>query len=452
MKLSFEQQFIKFIRENELFSDLDHLLVAVSGGSDSVLLAHLLKKLHLKFSIAHCNFKLRGEESEGDELFVSNLADELNVPIYVKHFSTDQYATDQKVSIQMAARALRYSWFQEILKKEKINYIITAHHKDDLAETVLLNLSKGSVLNGLHGIKPKNNNIVRPLLWASKNEIKKYIAEEKISYREDSSNHSSKYQRNLIRHQIFPEFEKINPSFSETILQTSLLRNQINNWFETYCLTLKDQLFSHHQGILSCAKEALIKFNEAIIFELIRTYNFTPHQAINIYKALKGTESKEFNSKTHRIIIDRSLLQIIPIIEHEKNDGVLVFEEGNYIYQSQIIHFNFTKYPPAQFKQHPPHIAYLDADKIIFPLQIRVWKNGDYFQPFGMQGNKKISDYLTDIKQGKYEKEHQLVVVSEDIICWVVNKRIDERFKIDETTERILKIEVLNHKNETLHS
>ena len=194
MKQSFHQHFLHFIREYKLFTDIDKLLVTVSGGIDSVVLVHLLKKLDFHFSIIHCNFKLRGEESEGDELFVSKLADELNVPIFIRHFDTGTYAEHNKLSIQMAARELRYEWFEEVRSKEKFDYIITAHHKDDLAETVLLNLSKGSVLSGLHGIKPKKGDIIRPLLWATKKDIAEYANKEKIFFCEDSSNASDKYQ------------------------------------------------------------------------------------------------------------------------------------------------------------------------------------------------------------------------------------------------------------------
>ncbi len=421
---------------------MDKLLVTVSGGIDSVVLVHLLKKLDFHFSIIHCNFKLRGEESEGDELFVNKLADELNVPIYIKHFDTGTYATQNKLSTQMAARELRYQWFEEVRSKEKFDYIITAHHKDDLAETVLLNLSKGSVLSGLHGIKAKNGDIIRPLLWATKKDIAKYAAKEKITFREDSSNASDKYQRNLIRHKILPEFEKLNPSFSDTIFQTSMLRGQISDWFEKYCAEIKEKSFQVKGKVLYCDKNVLTKLNEAILFELIREYNFNSSQAIDLFGSLHETEAKEFVSATHRLVKDRSSVTIAELHEKTKDNTLSIAGEGEYRINDLTLQLTIANTIPTIDELKNPAYTFLDFEKLNFPLTIRTWQEGDSFHPYGMKGKKKVSDYLTNIKLGKLEKENQTVMLSGNDICWIVDKRIDDAFKIDTQTKKVLKVEI----------
>ena len=442
MKQNFHQRFLHFIREYKLFTDIDKLLVTVSGGIDSVVLVHLLKKLDFHFSIIHCNFKLREEESEGDELFVSKLADKLNVPIYIKHFDTGKYAEQKKLSIQMAARELRYQWFEEVRANEKFDYIITAHHKDDLAETVLLNLSKGSVLSGLHGIKPKNGDIIRPLLWATKKDIAEYASKEKISFREDSSNASDKYQRNLIRHKILPEFEKLNPSFSETIFQTSVLRGQISDWFEKYCAEIKSKSFQQRGSVLHCDKNVLAHLNEAILFELIREFGFNSSQAIDLFGSLHETEAKEFVSSTHRLVKDRSSVSIAPLFE-KTNDSILsITGEGKYEINDLTLQLTVANTIPTIDELKNPAFTFLDYEKLNFPLTIRIWQEGDSFHPYGMKGKKKVSDYLTNIKLGKLEKENQTVMLSGNDICWIVDKRIDDAFKIDSQTKTVLRVEI----------
>ena len=425
MKQSFHHNFISFVRTYGLFTDMDRLLLAVSGGVDSMVLAHVLQR----------------KESEQDGLLVSKLAEELNVPVYIKSFDTNIYSLENKVSIQMAARELRYEWFQELVSKQNYDYIVTAHHKNDFAETVLMNLSKGSVIKGLQGIRPKNNNIVRPLLWASKEEILEYAAKEKIVFREDSSNASDKYQRNLIRHNIIGEFEKINPSFIDTVFESSLLRGQISDWFENQCKEIKSRLFTNNENIIIINKKELYKYNAAILCELLKEYNFSTSHIIHIFSSLRESEGKEFISPTHRIVKDRDSLSILPLSNNDDLKEFAIPSEGTYKIAHQDFTFTVTNSLPDKMEFNNPDITFLNFDKMSFPLFARVWEEGDTFKPFGMKGKKKkISDFLTDIKLGKLEKEKQILLLNGNDICWVVGKRIDERYRIEPVTAQILKI------------
>ena len=421
----------------------------MSGGVDSVVMAHLFHRAGFKFAIAHCNFQLRGEESEADEAFVKELAHRLEAPFFVKRFDTQVLTIEQGLSIQMAARDLRYEWFKELLKRNEYKYLATAHHKDDVAETILLNLIKGSVLKGLHGILPKSNLIIRPLLFASKEGIMEYAAYKKHDHREDKSNADSKYQRNLVRNKIIPLLKQINPELPETMYHAAERRHQLEQWAGIYSEKIKNEIVKPSETGLKVFIKDLNEYGiyPQIFFEWVEIYGFNYVQVEEMFAAMNETESKVFLASGYRMIKDREFVSIESV--HDKETDNVLIEKG----QSSAIcgQYSFTINPMHKssiIDFSNPSVAYLDEEKLQFPLYVRKWEHGDAFKPFGLRGRKKISDYLTELKLPFQEKENQLVICSGNDICWVVGCRIDDRFKVSERTRKVLKIETHSQKSE----
>ena len=433
-------RFVRNIVEKRLFSPTDRLLLAVSGGVDSVVLCDLCRSAGFSFEIAHVNFQLRGEDSVLDECFVKGLAEHYHVPFHLKKADTAGYAESHKVSVQVAARQLRYQWFNELLEKGP-RYLLTAHHADDNVETVLMNFFRGTGITGLRGMVAKHDNIVRPLLFVSKKEIIDHAKEKKLSWREDISNASDKYSRNYFRNAVIPMVYKIFPEVE------SNLAHNISRFAEVEELYLQ-AVDLHKKKLLE------IKGNEVhipvlklkkisplhtVLFEVINKYNFTPHQLNEVIHLLDGEQGSFVQSPTHRIIKNRNWLIIAPketenavhiIIgdgDREVNfpGGVMKVENAT----SDRIHFAID----AQ-------VAELDHRRIKFPLLLRKWKAGDYFYPLGMKKKKKVSRFLIDQKLSRTDKEKLYVLESDKKICWVVGMRIDERFKITASTTKVLKI------------
>ena len=414
-------------------------LLAVSGGVDSVVMAELFQKAKYKFGIAHCNFQLREAESDGDEKFVKGIADCSGNAFHVKQFDTAAYAKKKKLSIQMAARELRYEWLKEIAEKNKYDYIVIAHHNDDAIETFFINLLRGTGIAGLHGINAEHGNVIRPMLCFSRQEIEEYAKEHKLKWREDSSNASDKYERNKIRHHLLPELKKINSDASKAIQHT------IDN--------LKDVEFVYRKGIEEEAKKLIttkgntiyfsikglqeLQFAHIYVYEELKKYGFNYSQAKEIIKSLKGQAGKVFLSSTHRLTKDRIQLILEKIAEKKDTLGKLKSETKKY--QSGAFELKLSVKPkPAGFK--PPiskDIACLDYDKLKFPLEIRKWATGDKFYPLGMFKPKKISDFLIDNKVSLSEKDGVFVLVSGKEIVWVIGHRIDDRFKIVSATKKL---------------
>jgi len=440
-----EKEFLIYIEHHQLFNNSDNILLAVSGGIDSVVMLYLFKKFDFAFDIVHCNFKLRGNESNGDEEFVKKLANSLKVNCYVKHFETKAYAQEKNLSIQMAARELRYNWFENIRKEKNYKYVAVAHNKNDVIETFLINIIRGTGLKGLTGIKPKNNFIIRPLLFAERDEIKKYCTDNNIEFREDSSNLSTKYLRNKIRHEIIPAFIEFNPKFNQTIIDNIQHLTDAQEIYAQAINEFKNNCIEEKEGDIYIEIDKINKnkhLKSTYLFEILREYNFSNKIISDIIQSLKNISGKTFYSRTHRIIKDRNNLIITPFTSSEEHTYYI--DEGTkYIYQPLNMHIEILK-NSVDFKfDKNKNIGYFDYDKLSFPLIIRKWKKGDYFQPFGMQGLKKLSNYFIDEKFSLIDKEKVWLLASGEKIIWIIGYRTDDRFKITTSSKIIIKISII---------
>jgi tRNA(Ile)-lysidine synthase len=438
------KRFEKYYQNQHLFAKTDKILLAVSGGRDSVAMVYLFQAAQLNFGIAHCNFKLRGKDSDKDEKFVFDLAKKLKVPFYKISFDTKTYAKTNKLSTQMAARELRYRWFAEIKEKNNFQYIATAHHKNDVAETLLINLAKGTGLSGLHGIKNKVGAIIRPLLCFNRGEIDALIEENKLLFREDKSNEETKYVRNKVRHKIIPELEKINPSFIETIFNETqhfgeleqLLEIKINEDKKKCWKVLKD-------GTIEVEIENLLMLKplKTYLFYFLKPYGFNAEDVIDVMNSLGKQSGKKFSSSTHQLVKDRNKLIISTIRQKERTEFVIEKLED---FKKLPISIEAKMVAKNQLKtiKKDKHLAYLNAEKVIFPLVLRKWKTGDKFKPFGMKGMKKLSDFFVDEKFSLVEKEKVWILTANNKIVWVVGHRIDDDFKITEHIKEIIQLKV----------
>ncbi|RYY45535.1 MAG: tRNA lysidine(34) synthetase TilS [Chitinophagaceae bacterium] len=436
------ESFKKFITANHLFTIKDHLLLAVSGGVDSVALCELCHQCGFEFSIAHCNFQLRGEESDGDESFVRELAQRYAVPFFVERFDTATYAAQEKKSIQVAARELRYAWFQQLLQQAPVNlhFILTAHHADDNIETILMNFFKGSGINGLKGILPRQQDIMRPLLFASKQDIEQYATQRGLSYREDSSNNSDKYTRNYFRNQLIPGLQKVFPQVKENLLNNVARFQEINCIYNNAMEQIKSKLLfpvkdELHIPVLKLQKT---EGTATILYEIIKDYGFTAHQGKEVMKLLNSESGKYVQSASHRILRNRKWMIISKLDQSmqtihllEKGQDMLPFEAGKLVVKQP------EKIPAIHTDQL---VAQLDSSKIEFPLLIRKWKTGDYFYPLGMKKKKKLSRFFIDQKLSLQQKQQVWVVESNKKIVWIIGHRIDDRCKITDSTTGILSL------------
>ncbi len=441
-----------YINHHNLANSGTSILVACSGGVDSMVLVDVLLKLNYNISLAHCNFQLRGKESDADELFLHDFAMKHNIPFYNIKFDTKEYKQNKDVSTQMAARELRYNWFEQIRKENHYHSIAVAHHLDDQLETILLNITKGTGIKGLTGMQPKNGYIIRPLLEISKQEILEYAKQNNIVFREDSSNASDDYQRNLIRHQIVPQLQKINPALHETAAVFINRMNDYEGLVDAQLLSVKKKCYSEKDGITEI-KMGFIKAHKSgktILFHLLRDFGFNSDVVQNIFD-VKET-GKQFFSETHRIVTDRKSLFIVPknverenYLSFDKIPNQIVF--NNYKIQCSIVAVQELNIKPSN------RYAYFDADKIEFPLLIRYYKEGDYFYPFGMSkpktpgkiGKKKLSKYFKDEKFSLLDKENTAVLFSGEKLIWLLGHRIDDRYKVTDKTKTVLKMVIVDH-------
>ena len=437
--------FTEHINANFSFIKNKKLLIAISGGIDSVVLTYLLYQLNFDISLAHCNFQLRNEDSDKDEKFVKQLADQLQLPVFIKSFATLEYAKKEKLSIQLAARKLRYKWFNFVLKENKLDYILTAHHADDNLETFLINTIRGTGLDGLTGIPEKNENILRLLLPFSREQIENYATENNLMWREDSSNIDTKYVRNKIRHQVIPVLKELNPSvlnsFNKTLQNLKGSRQIIKDSIEN----LKGiVMVPSEAGIQKIDIQKLKEFNnpQAYLYELLNEFGFTEWNDIN--DLLDAQSGKQIVSLTNRIVKDRDYLLLTNLAAKDSANKEKNFEvsEKDKIVEVEDIKLEFSQLKTINIEGKTQNIAFVDRDKIKFPLVVRKWKNGDYFYPSGMHGKKKLSKFFIDEKISILQKEKIWLLCSANEIIWVIGKRLDDRFKAIVTTENILKIEL----------
>ena len=444
------KKFEKYYQNQHLFAKTDNILLTVSGGRDSVAMVYLFKAAKLNFGIAHCNFKLRGKEADKDEKFVKEVAEKIKVPFYTISFNTKEFANEHKISTQMAARELRYHWFEEIRTQNNFDYIATAHHKNDVAETLLINLTKGTGLSGLHGILAKNGNIVRPLLCFNRTEINDFVKSNKIKFREDKSNEETKYVRNKIRHNIIPELEKINPSFIETIFNETQQFAELEQLLETKINEDRKKCFSVKDENIEIDIPKLLKLKplKTYLFYFLKPFGFNADDVIDVMNSLDKQSGKKFLSKSHQIIKDRKKLLISILINTEKKEFEVNTLKGFSSLPIKLAAKIISKENLKFIKKDLPdgkagkNYAYLDAEKIHFPLMLRKWQHGDKFKPFGMKGVKKLSDFFVDEKFSLIEKENVWLLTSNNKIVWVVGYRINDDFKLIEKTKQVLLLEI----------
>lgn len=431
------QKLQEYIDKHKLFTAENKLLLAVSGGIDSVVMLNLLHRLGYTIQVAHMNFQLRDEESNEDEKFIKNLCEHLKIPIHIKRVDTLKSQADDKISIQMAARKLRYDWFQELKNEHQLDYLLTAHHADDSIETVLINILRGTGLSGLKGIV-HNEMGIRPMLCFSREEIHDYARANHIHWREDSSNSKEDYLRNKLRLNIMPQLDKVAHQWRANVLKLSEdivvsekilakhYNDQLNNIFSNNCYDVSE---------IKNREDGFWLFRKSLL-----TFNFSHGAIDDIFLHIDSQTGAKFSSSTHRLIKDRNTFIVEEFSDFVPSEEIII--------ESDLSYKNNTKYnlelkylemanKPEIFNKNE---IYIDCDKLEFPLQIRHWQAGDWFIPFGMKGKKKLSDFFIDEKFSIHQKENTFVLVSGSIIVAILNNRVDDRYKITDTTNRILKV------------
>ncbi len=412
-------------------------LLACSGGVDSVVLAHLLAQLRYDFVLAHCNFRLRGDESDLDATFVVELAMRIEKEVLTKEFDTNAYVAEHRCSIQEAARELRYNWFNAVVEEKGLTKIVTAHHADDSLETFLINLSRGTGIDGLLGIPERNNRICRPLLPFARAEILNYASEVGLEWREDSSNEEQKYLRNKIRHNVVPALKSLHPSFLQNFERTRAHLQESNVLIDRYTEQLKRDLFQENEGVITISIDTLKQFHplKPYLYVLFKEYGFT--QWNDIEALLDAKSGKSLYSKTHRLNKDRTVLLLQPIPENQNKEWQIPVVPAQ-VENPFPMRLSFVD----QMENKGNDILYADKDTLEDILVVRKYKKGDYFYPFGMRGKKKLSKYFKDQKYSVNMKEAQWLLTSGENIVWVVGQRTDNRFKVTKTTKKIVKISV----------
>lgn len=444
MMLLAKKQFTDFVQSHQLFKPEDKVLLTVSGGKDSVLMAKLFAASGFRFAIAHCNFNLRGAESLRDERFVSELAKKLNVPFFLKRFDTKGAAVTEKISIQMAARNLRYEFFEQIRVSQNFDKIAVAHHQNDAIETVLINLIRGTGIAGLHGIKVNQRNIVRPLMCFTTDEIESLVKDNDIAYVDDSSNASNKYMRNKIRLDIIPEMQKLNPSLAQTFRQNISYFSQLETLLNNHVESLSSQIIIPEGNNIKIEICNILKLNpqQLLLFELLRPYGFNTTQVDNLLACLNGLSGKQFFSKSAVLTVDREFITIHPLNITEHTEELLLNDLGNFVFGNHQFTTISSSKMPESFELKKAYVAF---DKLIFPLKIRYWQQGDRFRPFGMKGLKKLSDYFVNQKIPLQQKSKIPILVNgNNEIIWICGYRSDERYKVNSDTKKIIIFDLQN--------
>ncbi|REH00923.1 tRNA lysidine(34) synthetase TilS [Flavobacterium aquicola] len=422
------------------FLNQKKLLLAVSGGLDSMVLLHLFQELKFDIAIAHCNFQLRGVESFGDQKFIQEYADANAVPIYVTQFDTEAFAKDYKLSTQVAARVLRYNWFYELLENENFDYILTAHHADDNLETFLINFTRGTGLEGLTGIPVQNDKIIRPLLFLTRNEIDNYAKEHDIRWREDSSNASDKYVRNKIRHHLIPILKELNPNFISSFLKTESYLQQSQSMVEDAASMVYQQVAHEEEDQIHFDLKKLMQLPnyQSYLYQWLKEYGFTAWD--DIYDLVDGQSGKQVFATDYRLLKDRDFIIVCPVKQIEISEEFYITENQTEV--NVPLKLSISKADDILIDSNT--VIFVDADQLVYPLVLRKWKTGDVFIPLGMGGkSKKVSKLFKDEKLSLIEKENIWILCSGEQIVWVVGIRADNRFRTVNTTKNILKIELI---------
>jgi len=448
------QAFKTYIRTANLFSTNDCILLAVSGGVDSVVMVKLFQEAGFNFGIAHFNFGLRGEESDGDEKFVQQLALESEVPFYVKHFDTHQYAEEKKISIQMAARDLRYAWFEQLLTEHAYTYIATAHHLDDQAETFFINLLRGTGISGMHGILPKQGKIIRPMMYTTREKIMAFALSQKLDWREDRSNKSRKYLRNKLRLDVLNELYNINPQFSYKLNESICYLRNVETIYNNHIAGITADLVQHTPEGILISIDWVYEYepHDTYLYELLKPYGFAFPVVKEIVRSLDTFSGKIFYSPTHRLLRDREnfiIQKLTEISSRTYTNEVFSLERTVSNIEEPICLCTHETDNMDDLPMGKASIACLDLDKLVFPLTLRKWEKGDWFMPLGLKGKKKLSDFFINQKFSLADKEKTWLLLSGEDIVWVVGKRIDNRFKITQKTKKAFVITCVDDSGET---
>ncbi|RYY32512.1 MAG: tRNA lysidine(34) synthetase TilS [Sphingobacteriaceae bacterium] len=431
-------RFTEFIEQNALFTPENSILIAVSGGMDSVLLAHLFKAAGYKFGLAHCNFGLRGDESNADQQFCNNLAAQLNVSFHTINFNTRQHADDNKISIQMAARELRYAWFEQIRHQHGYHAIALGHHKNDTIETILLNLTRGTGIAGLHGILPQNGHLIRPLLFLDREEIAGFIAEENLAFVEDSSNASVKYARNKIRHEVIPKLKELNPNLENTFESNLRRFRELELLLILKAEEVKQKVFVTLGDEIHLLIDELkaLPLPHLLLFTLLQKYGFNETTVNDIISSLESQPGRVFESASHKLVLDRGKFILIKKVE-TYTAKVLIFENNSQLHFNGYILKLLHDDSPLIIKDNPLAVS-IDAEKLIYPLTIRTWQQSDFFYPLGMKTKKKLSDFFIHEKVPLHKKSTiPLLINGNGDIMWVGGYRPDERYKVSADTKKV---------------
>jgi len=436
-------QFNQYIQQYSLFQKNERLLIAVSGGVDSIVLCELCYLSGFDFEIAHCNFQLRGEDSEADEILVMETAKKYKVKLHTTKFDTLTYAAENKTNIQIAARQLRYDWFNVIAKENAIAHILTAHHANDNAETIAMNFFKGTGINGLIGMQIKSGGIggkiTRPLLFATKQSIKDFAFEKNLAWREDVSNASDKYTRNYFRNELLPSIEKVIPHVEENLIENIERFSDVAILYNSAIDKLKSGLLfingnEIHIPVLKLIKTPAYK---TVFYEILKPYGFISSQMKDAIQLMSSESGKYITSGTHRLIRNRNWLIVCTVLN--ENNSVIVIDNPDAVIEIENKKLKIESIKAPINIEANSSFGYADADKIIFPLICRKWKQGDYFYPLGMTKKKKLSRFFVDQKLSISDKEKIWVIESDKKIIWIVGMRIDDRIKITPSTKTAIK-------------
>ena len=432
-----KDQIRTYIKKKKLLYPDEPVIVGLSGGADSVALLHVLKKLNYFCIAAHCNFHLRGEESNQDAVFAQQIADSIHIPYYIKDFDTIGYAEQKHISVEMAARELRYEWFEELRMAHGAQAIAVAHHRDDSVETVLLNLIRGTGIRGLSGIKPARDSIIRPFLETTRQEILDWLHQQKITYRNDSSNLSDEYTRNAIRLHILPMMETLNPAVKEAIARTADHLSEVEAIYGDYIEQERKRIIDVQQRInISELMQTITP--QTVLYELLNPFGFTRIISETIFHSLYSKPGKVFYApaSNYQLIKDRDFLMITK--RQAKEEKVYTMLANDSIETPIRLKTQKTAKLPNFRIDKSKSVASFDFDKLIFPLTLRKWRKGDWFVPFGMKGRKKLSDYFIDHKFDFNLKEQTWLLCSGSDVIWIIGERIDDRYKIDKMTKNTL--------------